>query len=478
MLDQSFSTKNFRIILDIENRKGIYVEKIGMFEDDWFTITRDISEKIREKNNEINEERIRLKHEPKNVADEEEKFRILNNLKKEKESLKVKRNQDLESILNEISVKVNEKKYAINLRKGILLNNNQLFDVGKKTEDFFVIKQIQYNICKTFKVKQTDRRIIVSQLKSLLCDEFPKLIIRTDIKKFYENIPHKELFAMIENNQLLNFPSKKIIKNILDQYWKTLVQDGIKKTTDERTGVPRGVGISAYLAELYMRNVDNKIKKLFNVTYYMRYVDDIIIVITPSHKNEPKDNYVGEIKNIIELSKLEVNNEKTKIIDFRKIFNNNEFFTYLGYKFVSADKRFKVYMSDQKLEKYKQKINIAFKDYENKFNQYCTNSTGIDRLLLQRIKLLTQNYRLVRNKSKAFVGIYYSNEFLTELDDLRILDQLLQDRILYLQDSVNEALINKLKKYSFELGFIEKRFVKVDFSPRVFRRALKIWEKM
>ena len=46
-------------------------------------------------------------------------------------------------------------------------------------------------------------------------------------------------------------------------------------------GVPRGIGISAYLSELFMRNVDNQIQELDDLIYYARYVDDIIAIFVP-----------------------------------------------------------------------------------------------------------------------------------------------------------------------------------------------------
>src|SRR5690606_24300607 len=197
------------------------------------------------------------------------------------------------------------------------------------------------NIYKTFKVKQASRKIIIDQLRLLLDDGFPKIIIRTDIKKFYESIPHKELLEKIEENSLLSYPSKKIIRSVLNQYWEILIADGIKTINDERMGIPRGIGFSAYLSELYLRDFDNKIKSIENVTYYSRYVDDIIMIITPDHRNKYQnvDILKDEIKNILfEKSKLNINTSKTIVLDLtieNKNRTNSETYdlTYLGYKF-------------------------------------------------------------------------------------------------------------------------------------------------
>src|SRR5690606_34498610 len=128
----------------------------------------------------------------------------------------------------------------------------------------------------------------------------------------------KELLEKIEQNSLLSFPSKKMIKRVLNQYWKILIADGIKSTTDERVGIPRGIGFSAYLSELYLRGFDNKIKSLENITYYSRYVDDIILIITPKHRNESStiNSLKDEIERILlDTTKLNINLSKTDVFD-------------------------------------------------------------------------------------------------------------------------------------------------------------------
>ena len=56
MLDQSFSYENFRILLDVENRKGRYLEDKVFFESDYFKNSREISDLIILKNKEIRDE--------------------------------------------------------------------------------------------------------------------------------------------------------------------------------------------------------------------------------------------------------------------------------------------------------------------------------------------------------------------------------------------------------------------------------------
>lgn len=493
MLDQSFSYENFRILLDVENRKGRYLEDKIFFDSDIFKKSREISDLIIDKNKEIRIETFSIKS-INNIEDRD--FTILNKLNEEKDKLKEEREKALEEILIDIASKTDVENYELKINKGQVKWGSQLYEIKHNPENYFVTKQLQRNIYKTFKVKQANRKIIIDHLRLLLDDGFPKIIIRTDIKKFYESIPHKELLEKIEENSLLSYPSKKIIRSVLNQYWKLLITDGIKSVNDERKGIPRGIGFSAYLSELYLRDFDNKIKAIENVTYYSRYVDDIIIILTPSHRNELKEKSFNknDLKKILfGTSKLEINTSKTQIVNLTKknderIINQSYLITYLGYKFkISFTKKcdkfsknkLQIYMSDEKLQRFKNKIDAAFSDYDTFIVKYATEKNAIERMLLKRIKFLTNNHQLFRRKSNVFIGIYFSNEFLTEtFSDLIDLDEYLKAKIIALPVSTNNKLINKLNKHSFIDGFKKKTIVRFNTDSFKNEKMLSIWKNL
>jgi hypothetical protein len=493
MLDQSYSYENFRILLDVENRKGRYLEDKVFFDSDIFKKSREISDLIIEKNKEIREETYQVKSISKL---EDRDYTSLDLLKQEKEELKKNRELALEEILIEIAERTDVEDYELKIKKGQIKWGSQLYEIEHSPENYFVTKQLQRNIYKTFKVKQANRKVIIDQLRLLLDDGFPKIIIRTDIKKFYESIPHKELLAKIEENSLLSYPSKKMIRRVLNQYWGILIADGVKTNSDERVGIPRGIGFSAYLAELYLRSFDKKIKSLSNVTYYCRYVDDIIIIITPKHRNETKtvSTYQNEIKRILLSStKLKINISKTKVIDLTP--KNKErkksitySLTYLGYKFkisytkkkesITKDK-LKIFMSDDKIQRYKNKIDTSFNDYNSAIIKYISVKNPTERLLLKRIKFLTKNHQLFRRKSNVFIGVFFSNEYLTNpLSDLIELDLYLKSKISTLPITTNSKLIDKLNNLSFENGFKTKSIVRFNTDSFKNGKMIKIWKNL
>lgn len=491
MLDQSFSYDNFRILLDVENRRGKYLQDKNIFDndDDYFLESRKLTEKIIKLNREIRDSQkaLSLTHSP---TDDE--YKQHQELLDEKENIKEEREEKLEEALKKISLIANDDDFKLVIKKGIIKFGDQLYITDNTVENYLVLKQLQRNIYKTFSVKQADRKLIISQIKLLLSENFPKIVVRTDISKFYESIPHKQLISKIEENSLLNNSSKRIIRSILNQYWNLLIADGTKNLTDERIGVPRGIGISAFLSELYLKDIDNIIKSIPNVIYYSRYVDDIIIIFSPTHRNEKKttDQYKKLIEKVVNKFHLEMNFSKTKVFDLRKANSERKTsityeITFLGYKFIKEFKKEKkdvitpkklvVNMSDSKLNRFKNKISYAFNDFDINIVKYVGRERSTNKLLIQRIKVLTNNFRLYRRKSNVLIGIYFSNEFLTEdLSDLKDLDLFLKSEINRLSSKLSPKTRLALDKLSFIEGFKNKKTLNFNFNDKLLRGSVNI----
>jgi len=494
MLDQTFSYENFRILLDVENRQGNYIEDKSFFKDnDLFSESRELSNKIIEINNEIRKERSKL---PTKQLRTRVDYVEVDKLEKQKEEIKKQREGKLEEILKGICETISDENFKLTIHKGIIKYGAQLYKAENTPENYFVLKQLQRNIYKTFNVKQSDRKKLISQISIVLKDRFPKVILRTDISKFYESIPHKQLINKIEENSLLSYPSKKVIKDILNQYWQILVDDGIKNANDERIGIPRGIGISAFLSELYVKDLDTLLKSLPNVTYFARYVDDIIVIYTPYNRSEAASTaaYKSEVKRIIEKFSLKMNNEKTQVIDLRKAnYQRSQTktysITYLGYKYLISYKKEKnnkgsdvivnkplsIKMSDKKFERYKEKIKTAFDQFVIDVAKYSACVSKSNNKLVQRIKILTSNFRLYRRKDNVLIGIYFSNEYLSEeLQDLNLLDAFLKSEITRVSTYLSSVAKNKLDKFSFVSGFKTRHTLNFNFNEKNKRGTVNI----
>ncbi|CAG5010799.1 hypothetical protein DYBT9275_04817 [Dyadobacter sp. CECT 9275] len=268
MLDQSFSPENFQKIIDLENRKGNYL--VGKF-----------FPNIVEIDNAIKEEKQRTIIRTKRLTEKDFTADLDVDIPKtfDLERLRENRDQILHLELQKISAEIDQPDYKIGIECDITISDKPVYKTTKSIESILILKQLQYNLRKIYKVKQSNRFSIVNNVKILLSDGFPKIILKTDIKGFYENIPQKELLRKINNENLLTLSSRRIISQVLREY---------NDLTKNTTGVPRGIGISPYLVELYMRDIDSRIKNLAGVMYYARYVDDIIVIYTPSDSISPQ----------------------------------------------------------------------------------------------------------------------------------------------------------------------------------------------
>lgn len=455
MLDQSFSAENFQNIFQIENRKGNL--KKEMFPDDYIDKILEIKQlkiNIREK----------LYARKKGEITKEEYVNFLKETNEEIKKYKKEKDAVLYKQMKEISRIVNDSafNFPITIENR---NGNPVYLLEKNLATFYALKQLQYNVQKTFKVKQANRYHILKQIQLLINDGFPKYVIRTDIKSFYESISQTKLIRTVEENTLLNYQSKEFISLILREY------ESKKDISvfERNKGIPRGIGISAYLSELYMRNIDNKIKSLSDVTFYARYVDDILIIITPRNNIRSKESYFNDIKTIVSDSDLSLNDTKTILIDMlnpKQAFK--ETITYLGYKFTITCPQSKyktaINLSDNKIDKYKKRIEWSFNLYntESKYNE-----KEARKRLFDCLRMLTGNTTLTNSKKGIKLGAYFSNSILKKenLEDLQKLDEYLIQACDDFLDPYHKLRVDKeklkthiIKKFSFIIGFQKKRF--------------------
>ena len=166
-------------------------------------------------------------------------------------------------------------------------------------------------------------------------------ILKCDIKKYFYNINKDILFSILKRNmndkELLNF---------------TL----ILINSEDKVGIPIGNYTSQYFANIYLNELDHYVKENLKVKYYIRYMDDFIMLI--ENKERARDIYHSIEYFLIKNLKLELNKKS-------KYYSNKlgcDFCGYIVYEtHIKLRKRFK--------NKSKRKINKWNKLYlENELN--------------------------------------------------------------------------------------------------------------
>ncbi|MDT8316058.1 antiviral reverse transcriptase Drt3a [Roseomonas mucosa] len=446
MLDQMFTAENFRRIFDIENRKGLDVASR------FFPQIEPHTKAAKDKVQEIRELRS------KEPALKPELFaQLLNAAKDELKKLKAAKSTAVDQALEQVSLVIEKSSFKIVLEQKQGPGGKPIYCIDGSPETFFVVKQLQRNLNRIYGVKQANRHDLVCQVRDTLRGTFPFELIRTDITSFYESVDPTKLFEKLDRDRLLSPSSRRFIKQILTSY---------QSASGSHLGIPRGVGISAYLAELYLRSVDREIKGIAGSVIYCRYVDDIVAIFAKPPTGSSSISYKDMIIEILERHGLAHNPKKTAAIF--PTTSSGVKFQYLGYRFLLTGSYCKISPSGSKIAKYRFKLKAAFKDYHQTVS---FNSVKAYRTLVARVKFLTGNARLLNSKSSAVTGIYYNNSLANSTSSFGALDKLLKREI---EKTKRKKLKKRLKLYGFQKGFDERRFH--NFSSRELRNIVEVWK--
>ena len=220
--------------------------------------------------------------------------------------------------------------------------------------------------------------------------------LKFDISKYFYNIDHdivKELIRRkIKDKDVLN-----IIDSIIDSTDSDYVNSCINKLKEKEInrinnlkisdkeknlkieeinniplylsgkGFPIGNMTSQLIAILYLNELDHYIKEILGIKYYVRYMDDGILI----HEDKNYLKYcLSKIKIILSKYKLNLNFKKTEINSIKKELD------FLGYRFVIRDNKIIMKVRNDCKKRFKKKIRLLrYKDY-NKYKELIESYKG------------------------------------------------------------------------------------------------------
>lgn len=262
---------------------------------------------------------------------------------------------------------------------------------------------------------------------------------------------------------MLSPKSKTFITAILKQY-NSLKDIAI---SDVDKGVPRGIGISAYLSELYLKDLDKHIKTSPEVMFYARYVDDIFIILSNIPIGKTLESYYQDLCKLffelgLRLKQTNDGSDKCHLLTFDQDTSLDELH-YLGYKISLKRENGKLSvsfsMSTKKVLKIKNKIDAAFLHFEN-ISKISIKQARRD--LIDSLNLITGNYSLCKSKANVKVGLYYNNPLLDSQDDLHELTNYLHKKVinpyflLFQNYNLRLVYVRKLRKRIESFNFYER----------------------
>lgn len=322
-------------------------------------------------------------------------------------------------------------------RGHVVSGKRQTYSIADTPEAFFADKHLQRVVGSTLLSRPRGRQPIVAGLIRTIDNNVPKIVVRADVKDFYDSIDHRRLRSHLDTT-VLSPSCRRLIDRLLTE---------MEALTGKARGLPAGVGLSAKLAELYIAQADRALRDTRGTLYFARYVDDIVLVRGEERVGAIAPGaVVAEIEAQLQQLDLALNSAKTL---HRELVNNSlGKIEFLGYEIEYRSKNGTVVrLTHDRYKTIRARIDRTFAawDRANPANH------GRRRLLLDRLRFLTANTRLSHNKRNALVGIYFSNPHLTDLRSLAALDSYLHHRAS--QSPLPPGLDQKIAALSFADGF-------------------------
>jgi len=143
-------------------------------------------------------------------------------------------------------------------------------------------------------------------------------VLKADIRHFFDSVDQKILLGIIS-------------KKIKDDKVLWLINTVLKNFDNDRIGMPLGNMTSQFFANLYLNPLDQFVKKRLNMKYYIRYVDDFVILHRDKKLLEDcKDKISKYLMNL----RLELHPEKSKIYSVYQGVNFLGFKTFYHHRLV------------------------------------------------------------------------------------------------------------------------------------------------
>ena len=300
-------------------------------------------------------------------------------------------------------------------------------------------------------------RITLLALKEYLHDKFPESVNRKlpnnyikDLKRYikasnskedihYIKLDIKNFYDRINRTILIDILKKKNIDNLAIELIKKAISTPTIPVSTKKLnygnfisekGIPQGLAISNILAQIYLYEFDQDIKK--RNFFYQRYVDDIII-LNQGDITQYRNKNIEKSLNKLD---LELNEEKTE----RNSLKTN--FTFLSYD-IGANN---ISIAENNIEKFIKRIAGKFTWFRNNLNNQELRPNWIktdERLEEIFIEELNDSITGIISKEKNYGWIFYFSE-ISDLSLLFKLDKIIQS--FFLNDKHFKVIPKNLKK--------------------------------
>lgn len=137
-------------------------------------------------------------------------------------------------------------------------------------------------------------------------------VLKADIKKYFDYVDHKILLGIIRR-KVRDEGVLWLVKVILDNF----------ETSKEEKDMPLGNYTSQFFANVYLNELDYFVKHVLKAKYYIRYVDDFVIL---HRRKKMLEHYKDRITRYLACLEITIHPDKSDILPLRNGI------TFLGYR--------------------------------------------------------------------------------------------------------------------------------------------------
>lgn len=450
-----YTVGSFIELAESENRRGKDISRIDL---DVARATRALRERRKRFRLAISEYR---KDDPARVE-------IRDAYREDRQQLRKARDQAIENALHRALTsfedKLTRQEFTFALEPGTLVGGKITYQIGSALDIAFPAKQAADAVKRAAFIEAPSRNSIVRALKASLEKKYAHAIYKIDLKEFFESVPHSHLFSRLSIYPGLDGVSIRLARRLLAEF---------EAIQGSNVGLPRGVGLSSHLAELYLSGFDDVVKAHPGVLFYARYVDDIVIVLESKRDLIVlKEVVAAELDSL----QLKLNQDKTRevVTDDNGDYGESAEIEYLGYRFSRSGGKLTTGLTDKRKGRRVRRLELTLQSWLTTSPNAVWPNHGHNGMLLDRIRYLAGNTKLLNSKSNVAIGLYFSNSALdTDASELAELDDILEVFRERHESKMPAKLRSRLAEISFVDMFASKEFLR--FNQRRIEKIVQIW---
>ncbi len=164
--------------------------------------------------------------------------------------------------------------------------------------------------------------------------------LKADIKHYFQEINH-EILLNILKREIKDEKTIWLIESVIRER-------GAREHDNCPKGIPLGNLTSQFFANVYLNEFDQFVKHQLKAKYYVRYVDDFVILHETKEQLEVWKKQIGEF--LKEKLKLQLHPEKSKIIS---LSNGVDFVGFRNFYYFNIPRKRNIRKMLSKIKKYK-----------------------------------------------------------------------------------------------------------------------------